>query len=90
MSKARGGFSGEFGPARVAGHAPPIDPRRFAGAGWPQPPSPPAGGGKSPHFMRQPQTMISMPASATALPVRSQAVGRTPSTSHSQAMAVAT
>ena len=34
--------------------------------------------------------MISMPASATALPVKSHGVGRTPSTSHSQTIAVAT
>ena len=39
---------------------------------------------------RQPHTMISMPASATALPAKSHGVGRTPSTSHSQAIAVAT
>ena len=39
---------------------------------------------------RQPHTMINMPASATALPAKSHGVGRTPSTSHSQAIAVAT
>lgn len=38
----------------------------------------------------QPQAMTAMPASAIAEPARSQAEGRMPSTSHSQAIAVAT